>query len=115
MFIVQRIYSFTPGENETLVLVDRIWPRGITKDKFPIHSWMKEIAPSDALRKWFSHDPKKWDEFRKRYFKELKKKEELVKRLLESGKKKKVILLFGARDERHNNATALKEYLDKQG
>jgi uncharacterized protein YeaO (DUF488 family) len=96
-------------------LVDRLWPRGISKDKACIDLWLREIAPSDRLRKWFSHDPKKWDEFRKRYFKELDGKEDLVEQILQKLRSgDPICLLYGAKDEKFNNAVALKEYLSKK-
>lgn len=95
------------------MLVDRLWPRGISKEKAKIDLWLKEIAPSDALRKWFAHDPSKWDEFKHRYFKELDDNDH-VKLIREKAKKETVTLLFGARDEKFNNAVALKEYLSKK-
>jgi uncharacterized protein YeaO (DUF488 family) len=91
--------------------VDRLWPRGIKKEKAKIDLWMKEIAPSDELRVWFSHDPSKWNEFKKRYFSELEHNTE-VKVLLSLCIKKDVVFLFSAKDSEKNNATALKEYIE---
>jgi len=94
------------------VLVDRLWPRGVSKSNARIDHWLKEIAPSTALREWFAHDPKKWAAFRKRYFKELKEQSELVKQLLQLADNGRVTLVYGAKDEEHNDAVALKEYLE---
>ena len=96
------------------VLVDRLWPRGLSKEAAKIDLWAKETAPSDRLRKWFSHDPKKWAEFKKRYASELAGKEETLEalRLLEK-EKGRVTLVYGAKDEKHNNAVVLQEFLEK--
>lgn len=93
------------------ILVDRLWPRGLTKEKASIDLWLKEIAPSTALRKWFDHDPDKWKEFQKRYRKELRDNKELVSLLKEKIKKGTVTLVYGAKDEKHNEAIVLKEWL----
>lgn len=113
MIKVKRVYQ-PPQETDGLrVLVDRLWPRGLTKEKAKIDLWLKDIAPSNALRKWFAHDPAKWEEFKKRYFQELKGKTELVKAIKDKIKEGTVSLVYGAKDLEHNNAVALKEYLSK--
>ncbi|MDR3441760.1 MAG: DUF488 family protein [Legionella sp.] len=89
------------------MLVDRLWPRGIKKTEANIDLWLKDIAPSDSLRKWFNHDPKKWTEFQKRYAKELIDKQEDIDIILKEAKKKKVTLLFASKETAHNNAVAL--------
>jgi uncharacterized protein YeaO (DUF488 family) len=94
--------------------VDRLWPRELRKNEARFDLWLKEIAPDDRLRKWFSHDPEKWDEFRKRYFKELEQKEEYVQELLGKVKENDLTLLSAAKDENFNNATVLKEYLESR-
>jgi uncharacterized protein YeaO (DUF488 family) len=94
------------------ILVDRLWPRGLRKDEVVIDLWLKDISPSTQLRRWFGHDPGKWDEFKERYFEELKSKMALVETILEKAKKGSICLLYGAKDEKHNNAVALKELLD---
>lgn len=111
---VERLYDDPNGTDTFRILVDRLWPRGLSKDKVKIDLWQKEIAPSNSLRKWFSHDLKKWNEFRERYFKELEKNNELVNVMLDKVKKEPITLLYGAKDEKFNNAVALKEYLDKK-
>ena len=93
------------------ILVDRLWPRGLTKEKAAIDLWLKGIAPSTELRKWFAHDPKKWNEFRKKYLQELKDNEEQVSILKKHVKNGAVTLVYGAKDEEHNEAEVLKEFL----
>jgi uncharacterized protein YeaO (DUF488 family) len=110
---VKRVYAPPAADDGLRVLVDRVWPRGLTKERLHADSWMKDIAPGTPLRKWFAHDPAKWDEFRKRYFRELEGKTELVAELRRAGAKRTVTLLFAAHDEEHNNAVALAEYLRK--
>lgn len=94
------------------VLVDRLWPRGLSKDAARVDLWLKDIAPSDALRKWYGHDPARWDEFRRRYFAELEAHRERLEELKERARRGRVTLLFGARDEARNNAVALRQYLE---
>ena len=110
---VKRIYQAADQKDGFRILVDRIWPRGLTKEAARIDLWLKDLAPSTPLRKWFGHDPALWDEFRKRYFAELDQTPGPVEQILSKAKKKQVTLLFGAKDEEHNNAVALKQYLDK--
>jgi uncharacterized protein YeaO (DUF488 family) len=108
MLRVKRVYEKPSKEDGFRVLVDRLWPRGLTKARVKADLWMKEIAPSDALRKWFGHDPEKWDEFVKRYASELAKKEELlaeVKRLERAHGT--VTLLYGRNDEKRNQAVLI--------
>jgi uncharacterized protein YeaO (DUF488 family) len=109
---VKRAYE-KPGDGDGFrVLVDRVWPRGINKDELRLDSWQKEIAPSTELRKWFGHDPEKWDEFRRRYFVELDGRKQLLANLLSVVKNGRLTLVYGAKDEEHNNAVALKMYLE---
>lgn len=112
MIKLKRIYDPVSPDDGKRILVDRLWPRGIKKDKTVIDEWLKDIAPSDELRKWFSHDPSKWYEFKKRYIKELRSKPELIERLRKEAKREKVTLLFSAKDVEHNNAVVLKEVLE---
>lgn len=101
-----------PGKSDgRRILVDRLWPRGMSKEKAGIDFWARDIAPSNELRKWYSHDPAKWDEFRRRYFAELDDNEEGVAELRSRMGTETVTLLFGSRETRLNNATALVEYL----
>ena len=102
-----------PKENDHYrVLVDRIWPRGVKKEVLALDAWMKDLAPTTKLRKWFGHDPDRWAEFKKRYFKELKDNQDQVSELLESADNKSILLLYGAKDEKHNQAAALKEWIE---
>lgn len=99
------------GDEGFCVLIDRLWPRGIKKEGAPFEVWMKEIAPSNELRKWYSHDAEKWVEFKARYFKELEAKTGLCVELL-SGRGNKLTLVYSTREEKFNHAEALKEYLE---
>ena len=112
-FRLKRIYDNPAKADGRRVLVDRVWPRGLTKEEAQIDDWMKEIAPSTRLRKWFGHDPARWMEFKKRYAAELKGQREQVKQLAQQARKGTVTLLFGAKDIEHNNAVALKKYIEK--
>jgi uncharacterized protein YeaO (DUF488 family) len=112
---IKRIYESAAEEDGFRILIDRLWPRGIEKEKAKIDMWLKEVAPSNELRKWFSHDPEKWEEFKKRYAKELTAKPELLKEIRQIEKEKgTVTLLYSARDIKHNNAVALKTILEKK-
>jgi uncharacterized protein YeaO (DUF488 family) len=114
MIRIKRIYEQAAEEDGFRILVDRLWPRGISKEKAKIDLWLKEVAPSNELRKWFSHDPAKWAEFKKRYAKELAAKQELLKEIRRIEKEKgTVTLLYSARDMEFNNAVALKAILEK--
>jgi uncharacterized protein YeaO (DUF488 family) len=109
---VKRVYE-PPAENDgKRVLVDRLWPRGLKKDDAALDLWAKELAPSAALRRWFGHDPSRWDTFRHRYASELDAKAEHWRALAQEGARHRITLLYGAKDEEHNNAVALKAYLD---
>ncbi|VFJ14865.1 DUF488 domain-containing protein [Candidatus Nitrosocosmicus franklandus] len=114
---IERIYNNPKGKSDDgnsgfRILVDRLWPRGLRKNDVHVDLWIKDIAPSTSLRKWFNHDKSKWDEFKLRYFKELEKCDKLVNAILGKGEKGTIILLYGAKDENFNNAIALKEYLE---
>jgi len=109
---LKRAYEPSKKDDGFRVLVDRLWPRGVSKSSARIDLWLKEIAPSAALRKWFGHDPLKWDAFRARYFRELQKNPKAVAQLNEIIRNGPVTLLFAAKDQEHNNAVALKEYLE---
>ncbi len=115
MIGIKRVYEKAAKEDGWRVLVDRLWPRGMKKEEVKIDVWMKEVAPSDALRQWFAHDPKKWPEFQKKYRTELKKKKELLAELKRIEKERGTLtLLFGAKDEEHNQAVVLAEALNKK-
>ncbi|WP_447986414.1 DUF488 domain-containing protein [Nitrospira sp. Nam74] len=115
MIQIKRAYQ-EPGPRDGIrILVDRLWPRGIKKEAAHIQEWRKDLAPSDALRRWFKHDPGKWSELRKRYRKELsgKNKMEELRQLAGFAKRKRITLVYGATDEQHNQAVVLKELLDE--
>jgi uncharacterized protein YeaO (DUF488 family) len=114
MVTVKRVYEPPAPEDGTRFLVERLWPRGIKKASLSMDAWLKDVAPSAALRRWFSHDPDKWDTFRQRYFAELDSKPEALQPLVEATRWGHVTLLYSARTEAHNNAVALKLYLDQQ-
>lgn len=112
---IERIYDNPKGNNlHFRILVDRLWPRGLSKDKVKVDLWQKDIAPSDSLRKWFGHDEKKWNEFKRRYFKELDKNSDLVNILVNKANEVAITLLYGTKEEKLNNAVALKEYLEEK-
>jgi len=110
---IKRVYEEPSKTDGIRILVDRLWPRGLTKEKADIDLWLKDIAPSTALRKWFGHDPKKWTEFRKKYLHELNDNEEQVSILKERLKKGAVTLVYGAKDEENNEARVLEELLNR--
>lgn len=114
-FTTRRVYDPPSDDDGFRVLVDRLWPRGLTKEKARIDLWAKQISPSDELRKQFHHDAGRWDEFRKRYSAELEANGEAVSQLLETLRAhRRVTLLFGARETEFNNAVALKGFLEKR-
>jgi len=113
MVRIKRVYEPSVREDGKRILIDRLWPRGIKKDEAKIDLWIKEIAPSTELRKWFSHDIDKWTEFRRLYKGELAERSDLVKRLIEEAKKGTITLLFAAKDTEHVNAAVLKEVIDQ--
>jgi len=93
-------------------LVDRLWPRGLSRERAQVNLWLKDIAPDSELRKWFSHDPERWPEFKRRYFAELAAKTDLLATIAEEARDGVVTILYGAKDRQHNNALALKEYME---
>jgi len=112
---IERAHGGMPSETGgTRLLVDRLWPRGVSKDALGLDGWLKDAAPSTELRRWFAHDPAKWPEFQARYAAELDARPEVVERLLERVRAGDVTLVYGARDTRHNNAVALKAYLERR-
>ncbi len=108
---VKRVYDPPSTTDGQRVLIDRVWPRGVTKEKAALTLWLKDIAPSAELRKWFDHKPERWGEFRKRYCEELAGKDEPLRELASLIEHGRVTLLYGAHEERYNNAVALAEYL----
>jgi uncharacterized protein YeaO (DUF488 family) len=111
---VKRVYEPPARGDGYRVLVDRIWPRGVTKADLEVDAWLKDVAPSTALRKWFGHDPRKWDEFRRRYAQELEPHAAVLGQLVERARAGRITLVFGAKDTEHNNAVALKEHLERR-
>jgi len=107
----KRVYEPANPRDGCRVLVDRVWPRGMTKEQVQADLWLKDVAPSTALRKWFGHDQSKWEEFKSRYFSELDAQPDAVARLLDETEKCRLTLLYSARDADHNQAVALREYL----
>ncbi|MGE3066197.1 MAG: DUF488 domain-containing protein [Hyphomicrobiaceae bacterium] len=108
---VRRVYEPASPEDGARVLVDRLWPRGLSKAKAHVTLWLKDAAPSTALRQWFGHKPERWHEFQQRYARELAANPDALQPLRDLLRKGPVTLLFGARDEEHNNAVALRAYL----
>jgi uncharacterized protein YeaO (DUF488 family) len=114
MIKIKRVYEKATPSDGLRILIDRLWPRGISKKEAQIDLWLKGIAPSEELRKWFRHDPQKWSEFQKRYFNELEGKKELVRKIKELEKEHHTVtLLYGAKNAEHNNAIALLHFLEK--
>ena len=110
---IKRVYEEPDKDDGVRILVDRLWPRGLTKEKARVDLWLKEIAPSTELRKWFDHDPKKWKSLRGRYETEIRHKDDLIKVLKQKATEGRITLLYGARDEKHNEALVLKEFLER--
>jgi uncharacterized protein YeaO (DUF488 family) len=111
---LERVYSAKAKASGKRILVDRIWPRGVRKDTLKLDLWLRELAPSNELRKWFGHDPRRWEEFKRRYHSELQlpERQEQLYELLALARKSPITLLYGARDEEHNEAVALREFLE---
>jgi uncharacterized protein YeaO (DUF488 family) len=111
---IRRAYEEPTRNDGYRVLVDRVWPRGVSKEELEIDDWIRDLAPSTRLRQWFDHDPARWEEFQRRYFQELRGKEGAIRDLLERIQRGRVTLVFGARDPDHNNAVALRAFLEKR-
>jgi uncharacterized protein YeaO (DUF488 family) len=114
MINLKRAYEPAAKTDGERILVERLWPRGVSKDRAKIDLWLKDAAPSTELRKWFGHDPEKWQQFRRRYVAELKEKVDVIKMLKQKAKKGRVTFVYAAHDEEHNGALALKEFLEKK-
>jgi uncharacterized protein YeaO (DUF488 family) len=110
---IKRAYEQPHKDDGLRILVDRLWPRGLTKEKARVDLWLKEIAPSTELRKWFAHDPDKWKRFRGRYGTELTHKHDLLRVLKQKAREGPITLIYGARDENHNEALVLKDFLER--
>lgn len=113
MINVKRVYDPASDTDGTRLLVERLWPRGIKKESLKIEGWFKETGPSTELRKWFSHDPAKWDEFRRRYYAELDANPEAWQPIAKAVRHGTVTLIYSSHDTEHNNAVALKEFLSR--
>lgn len=111
---IRRAYDEPTHNDGYRVLVDRVWPRGVSKEDAQLDEWCKQIAPSTELRKWFGHDPERWDEFRSRYRGELEDRDDLVDALVERTTDGRVTLVFGAKDTDHNQAVVLAELIDER-
>ncbi|MEK6224278.1 MAG: DUF488 domain-containing protein [Thermodesulfobacteriales bacterium] len=110
---LKRIYEEPETSDGIRILVERLWPRGLSKEKAKVDIWLKDAAPSTELRKWFSHDPEKWEEFKQRYYNELLQKERLLKDTVKVKLKEKITFVYASKEEEFNNAVALKEYVEK--
>lgn len=116
MIRIKRAYEKPEKSDGYRILVDRVWPRGKTKAQLALDEWSKSLAPSTALRKWFNHDPMRWDRFRERYHKELRSDSvsiEKLRELAQSARRRSVTLVYGAHDERHNQAVVLKQAIEQ--
>ena len=109
---LKRIYEEPAVSDGIRILVERLWPRGLSKEKAKVDIWLKEVAPSTELRKWFNHDPEKWEEFKKRYYGELQNNKPVIKDALDQHKET-ITFVYASKEETYNNAVALKEYVDK--
>ncbi|HJS98995.1 MAG TPA: DUF488 domain-containing protein [Terriglobales bacterium] len=114
MIQLKRAYDKASKSDGARYLVERLWPRGVKKESLQVEGWLKEVAPSTELRKWFSHDPAKWPEFRRRYFGELKANPHAWEPLLATARRGRVTLVYSSHDSEHNNAVALKEFLQQR-
>lgn len=110
MINIKRVYEKSSKDDGERILVDRLWPRGLTKQKAKVDLWLKDIGPSTELRKWFGHDPKRWVSFKAKYKRELKKKTDDIQEIKKHAKKSKVTLVYGAKDTEHNEAFILQDY-----
>lgn len=114
MIQIKRAYERATTNDGARFLVERLWPRGVKKENLQVEDWLKEVAPSSELRKWFQHDPAKWGEFRQRYFQELEKHPDRWQPLLTRARRGRVTLVYSAHDTEHNNAVALKDFLGQK-
>ena len=112
MIQLKRVYEKPSRKDGVRILVDRLWPRGLTKERAAVNLWLKDVAPSSELRKWFGHDPAKWKEFQVRYRKELREKKDALKLLKQKSEDRTVTLVYGARDEQHNEAVVLRKIVE---
>jgi uncharacterized protein YeaO (DUF488 family) len=116
MIRLKRVYDEPAADDGFRLLVERLWPRGMSRERAKIDLWVRDAGADTELRRWFGHDPEKWEEFQRKYFLELSKRPEVIRRLVDLiHEKQRVTFLFAARDEEHNNAVALKKYLAMEG
>jgi uncharacterized protein YeaO (DUF488 family) len=113
MIKLKRVYEKSSKGDGIRILVERLWPRGITKERASVDLWLKDVAPNTELRKWFGHDPAKWEQFCERYAAELEQKKDAINLLKQKSKEGTITLVYAARDEKHNSAVALKELLEQ--
>lgn len=111
MIKLKRVYDSAAPSDGTRYLVERLWPRGVRKSALRIDAWLKEVAPSTALRQWFKHDPKKWPEFQRRYRQELREHPDALRPILDAARRGNVTLVYSSHDPEHNNAAVLKKYV----
>jgi uncharacterized protein YeaO (DUF488 family) len=111
---IKRVYELAAKSDGYRILIDRLWPRGMSKEKAQVDKWLKEVAPSTELRKWFNHEPEKWEAFRAKYHKELSGSTAFAELREDIRRHKTLTLLYGARDEQHNDAVALEQFLKEQ-
>ena len=111
---LKRAYDRASRADGTRILVERLWPRGVSKESLHVDAWLKDAGPSTELRKWFGHDPAKWRTFQQRYFRELDSRPEAWQAILDAARNGPVTLVYSSRDEQHNNAVALKAYIEHQ-
>jgi len=113
---IRRAYDPPLPEDGRRLLVERLWPRGVKKEKLYLNAWLRELAPSDQLRRWFKHDPDRWNDFRRRYREELRgtRQQQLIDELAEQASRRNVTLIFSTREERFNNAVALREIIEER-
>ena len=114
MLKLKRVYEAAASSDGIRFLVERLWPRGVNKTALQVDAWLKDVGPSTTLRRWFSHDPGKWNEFRRRYFRELEANAEAVDPILKAARRGRVTLVYSSHDTEHNNAVALKDYLESR-
>jgi len=110
--VLKRVYEKAVPEDGKRILVERLWPRGLKKEDAKIDEWLKELAPSTELRKWYGHDPSKWKEFTRKYWREIKDKKAELSRLSKESSQHRITFVFGSKEEKLNNAAALKEYIE---
>ena len=114
MITLKRVYETAAPRDGLRFLVERLWPRGVKKTALHVDGWLKDVAPTSELRQWFRHDPKKWHEFRRRYFRELDANPDPIAPLLKAARRGRITLVYSSHDTEHNNAVALKDYLENK-